>query len=243
LKKAFTDALLVAQLDTLRFTRPLYIFLGGLLALPLPILFFAKYIAPNDAEVGPRLVAGSIVFSLGLRVVSGMGVQLNNDRFTYRLNLIRGCPVRPVSYAAGMIMASSARALLSACLVLAFVPIFGMHINLNLWFLPVVVLASVSLAGVALIIGTWAPTWESGSFAAYMAGNFIALVSPVYFPISRLPDWLQPIARLSPYTYAAQSLAAIFAGRGGFGEDLVILAAITTGGLVVGLMGMRWREV
>ncbi len=68
------------------------------------------------------------------------------------------------------------------------------------------------------------------------------MISPIYYPVSRLPDWLEPIARLSPYTYAANALDAILSGRGGFGDDVAILAAITAVSMTIGLAGMRWRE-
>jgi hypothetical protein len=60
----------IAELQALRSFRPggtsYFGFLLSLVLLPLPVLFFAHYLAPDDPEVGPRLLAGSIIFSVGL---------------------------------------------------------------------------------------------------------------------------------------------------------------------------------
>ena len=119
---------------------------------------------------------------------------------------------------------------------------FGIGVQLSLWLLPVTVLTAVSLAGITRVIGTWSPSLEVGNTMAQVAGVFIVLLSPIYFPVSRLPDWLQALANLSPYTYAANALDGILSGRGGFQGDVIVLAVLTVVCLAVGLGRMRWRE-
>jgi ABC-type multidrug transport system permease subunit len=237
-----SDVLVIAELQLLRTARPFWGFLIGTVMLPLPMLFFARYLLGDVGELGPRLIAGSIVFSVGLNTVRELAQILNMDRFTYRLTLIRGCPIHPFSYAGGMILAAVSQAVVNAGLVLLCAPLFGIDIALSLWFLPIVILTALSLAGIALVIGTWSPSWEVGNSMAQVVGVFIVLLSPIYFPVSRLPDWLQAAAHLSPYTYAANALAGILSGRGGFQGDAAMLAAITAAALAIGLGRMRWRE-
>jgi ABC-type multidrug transport system permease subunit len=142
-----------------------------------------------------------------------------------------------------MLIAGTARALLNACVILIFAPVFGISIHLSAWFIPIVILASLSLSGVALIIGTWSPSMEFGTIVSSIAATVIGLMSPVFYPVSRLPDWLEPIAHLSPYTHAAKALTAVLSGQTGIADEVAILTAITVAGLVIGLAGMRWREV
>jgi ABC-2 type transport system permease protein len=240
--KFASDVLVIAELQLLRTARPLWGFLIGTVVFPLPMLFFARYLLGDVGEHGPRLIAGAIVFSVGLNTVRDLAQILNMDRFTYRLTLIRGCPIHPFSYAAGMILAAVVHSVVNSGVVLLCAPLFGIGVQLSLWFLPVVVLTAVSLAGIALVIGTWAPSWEVGNTMAQVAGVFIVLLSPIYFPVSRLPDWLQALAHLSPYTYAANALDGILSGHGGFQGDTIVLAALTVVCLAVGLGRMRWRE-
>jgi ABC-type multidrug transport system permease subunit len=241
--KLVSDALVIAWLQALRSMRPPLPFLAGALLFPLPMLFLARYLTPEGVAVGPRLIAGSMVFSVGLATVQGLTAWLNNDRFTYRLALIRSYPVHRVSYAAGMLLTATGRAVLGACLLLLFAPAFGIDIHLSVWFLPVAVLTAVSLSGLALVISTRTPTWEVGNMLGSVVGIFVALMSPIYFPASRLPDWMEPLALLSPYTYAADALNSILSGQAGFFDEMAILAAITVASLCIGIAGMRWREV
>lgn len=241
--KLVSDALVIAWMQALRSTRPPLSALSGMLLFPLPLLFLARYLVPEGAGAGPRLIAGSIVFSVGLNAVQGLAALMNLDRFTFRLTLIRSYPVHRVSYAAGMLLAGTVRAVIGACLLLLLAPLFGIDVHLSIWFLPVTVLTALSLSGLALVISTRSPNWEVGNTLAGVAGFLVVLMSPVYFPITRLPEWLQPVARLSPYTYAVDALDGILSGRGGFLDDAVILAGITVATLVIGITGMRWREV
>jgi ABC-2 type transport system permease protein len=47
---------------------------------------------------------------------------------------------------------------------------------------------------------------ERGAQMAYIVRALILLVSGVYYPISVLPGWMQPIARISPATYVLDGM-------------------------------------
>jgi len=49
---------------------------------------------------------------------------------------------------------------------------------------------------------------ERGSQMSYIVRAILLLVSGVYYPISVLPLWMQPLARLSPATYVLDGLRA-----------------------------------
>jgi ABC-type multidrug transport system permease subunit len=83
---------------------------------------------------------------------------------------------------------------------------------------------------------------QAAATAANLAGILVVLISPIYFSASRLPEPLQSMSQLSPYTHAASGLDVALSGAGGFADDVAILAAITAAALAVGLAGMRWRE-
>jgi ABC-2 type transport system permease protein len=237
------NTLVIAHLQALRSSRPLFLTLFSSVALPIPMLFFARYLASNSTQLGPRLVAGSIVFSVGINIVGSLGQQLSQDRFSYRLKLIRACPIHPASYVSGILLTGTGRALLNACLILAFAPALGLDFHFSLWFFPIVALTAVSLAGIGLIIATWSPNWEVASTLSGVSGTFVVLMSPIYFPVSRLPEWLQPIAQLSPYTHAGDALTAVLSDGGDVISDVIILACITMVGLSITILGIRWREL
>ncbi|HKV00876.1 MAG TPA: ABC transporter permease [Ktedonobacteraceae bacterium] len=49
---------------------------------------------------------------------------------------------------------------------------------------------------------------ERGSQMSYIVRAVLLLVSGVYYPVSVLPGWMQPLARISPATYVLQGLRA-----------------------------------
>jgi len=49
---------------------------------------------------------------------------------------------------------------------------------------------------------------ERGSQMSYIVRAILLLVSGVYYPISVLPGWMQPLARISPATYVLEGLRA-----------------------------------
>ncbi len=241
--KIVRDSCTVAQIHFLAIWRDLPIYFIMFTLFPLSFLFFANYIVPEGVPVGSRLITGSIVFTLGVTIVNGIAQELLNRRFNNQLKLVIVAPVRKLSFAAGIISDGLLRGAIGAFVIIVFAPLFGIHIEFSLWLLPLTLLSALSLTGVALVIGTWSPTQEIGNVLTNTIGILIVFFSPIYYPLSRLPEWLQWPARLSPYTHAGSAIDAVLSGRGGFYGETAILAAITAVALVLGVAGMRWRDV
>jgi ABC-2 type transport system permease protein len=242
LPKLISDAAIIAHMNFLIMRRMLAIYLLIFTLFPLSFLFFAKNLQPEGFDVSSRLITGSIVFSLGLTIVNELAQNLVNERFNQQLKLIIASPVHRASYAAGVIAASVARGVLGSAIILLFAPLFGIDIELSLWLLPLAFLCATSLTGVALIVATWSPNAQTGNLMANTIGILVVMFSPIYYPLSRLPDWMEWPARLSPYTHAGTAIDAVLSGRGGFYDEMAILAAITAAATAVGVWGMRWRE-
>ena len=52
--KFVSDVLVIAELQLLRSSRPLWSFLLNTILFPLPMLFFARYLLGEVGELGPR---------------------------------------------------------------------------------------------------------------------------------------------------------------------------------------------
>jgi ABC-type multidrug transport system permease subunit len=147
-----------------------------------------------------------------------------------------------LSYATGIVAFALMQGMFTAVAVLSFSPIVGIDIDLSWWLIPVLVLTSLSLTGLGVIIATWSPSQEVGNVMANMVGIMVTLLSPVYFPIERMPHWLRWVVRFSPYTHAGEAVDRILSGSGGFETEVMYLALITAAGLGIGVAGLRWRE-
>ncbi len=242
--KFASDGLVVFEIQMLKMRSwwPFYIVTA--IIIPIGTLYFAKWLVPPGAQdlVGTRLMTGSLVFAIGLMTVNNLAQIMLFERFNFTLKLVVTSPVHPLSYALGVIGFSLVQGMATAAAVLLFAPVVGIDIHVGWELLPLLVLTSLSLTGLGLIIATWSPAAEIGNVMANLVGIMVTLLSPVYFPPDRLPGWLQWLTRFSPYTHAGTALDAVLSGNGGFGRSAAYLAAITAGGLIVGILGLRWRE-
>ena len=243
MRKVHDDAWTIATIHMLMISRQFAIYMVIFTLFPLSFLYFAKYLTPPGVPVGSRLITGSIVFSLGLTIVNELAQTLLNERFNQQLKLIIVAPVSKASYAIGVISGGLVRGLISSVTILLFAPLFGIEVHLSLWLIPMSLLCALSLTGVALVIGTWSPSQQTGNLLANSVGILIVIFSPLYYPLSRLPDWLQWPARLSPYTHAASAIDGVLSGAGHFYGETLLLLAITVVAMAAGIWGMRWRDV
>ena len=244
MRKFASDALVIFEIEMLKARAWWPFYMMAVIVFPIGTLYFAKWLIPPGAEdlVGTRMMTGSLVFALGLMTVNNLAQVMLTERFNNTLKLVITSPVHPLSYAAGIVSFSLLLGMLTGAAVLSFAPVVGIDIHLSWWLVPVLALTSLSLTGIAVVIATWSPSAEVGNVMANMAGIMVTMLSPVYFPIERLPHWLRWVARFSPYTHAGAAVDRILSGRGGFGTEVALLAAITAGGLAVGVAGLRWRE-
>lgn len=244
MRKFLSDALVVFEIEIrkVRAWGPMY-FLSVVVA-PLGFLLFAKALLPPglSGPVATRLITGSLVFGIGMMTVNNLAQVMLWERFTLTLKLIVTSPIHPLSYALGVVAFSVAQGMVTAGVVLSFAPLVGIHVHLSLWLVPVVLLTAISMTGLGMVIATWSPSMETGGMMANLLGIMLTILSPVYYPIDRLPEWLRWVARFSPYTHAGQAVQSILSGRGGFGGEALLLLAITIVGLSFGAAGLRWRE-
>jgi ABC-2 type transport system permease protein len=240
--KAVADAALIMWLEALKIRTWVAAYVLSIVLAPIGFLLFAKALTPPGFDIGVRLVTGSLVFGLGLMTVNNLSQFILSERFSNEMKLVVASPVHPLSYAAGVLAYSVAQALVTAAVVLTFAPLFGISITLSFWLAPLVLLTALSMTGMAIVIGTWAPSIELGNMLANTLGILVIILSPVYYPIERLPEWLGWVARLSPYTHAGGAINRILSGQGGFEREALVLAGITVVGLAVGMAGLRWRE-
>ncbi|NLE75835.1 MAG: ABC transporter permease, partial [Chloroflexi bacterium] len=80
----------------------------------------------------------------------------------------------------------------------------------NLWGGALVLLAGslsfIGLGSLAAVLPLLFP--ERGAQMTHVLQALILLVSGVYYPVSVLPQWLQPAARVSPATYVLEGMRA-----------------------------------
>jgi ABC-2 type transport system permease protein len=118
-------------------------------------------------------------------------------------------PIRRVTHLAGMCLFAVLYGTARTIVVLAAVAFF-FDFSLEKANLPgaLLVLATagpafMGLGLIAAILPLLSP--ERGTQATHIIQGVILLISGIYYDVSVLPDWLEPLARISPGTYALEA--------------------------------------
>ena len=109
----------------------------------------------------------------------------------------------------------------ATAIMLAFIPF--------IWGLGV-----VSAAGVI--------TFRRGSAMVNAGGVILTIASGTYFPLSVLPDWLQPIAERNPIAIAIEGLRETLLGGAGWDQALPAIAVLLPAAVIsltIGIFAMR----
>jgi ABC-2 type transport system permease protein len=195
------EVLYIGLWDSLPILRDpmLFLIISGLAFFP--VLFLAIF---TGSAALPALV-GAVVMSLGfLGLNIAQSVYFNKHWFRFQ-DILVASPVSALSYALGLslssLIGSTPALVLSFSILIFYVPISP------LGFLAVLAIAALMWLGMVFIgytIGLSVKNTRKANSIPQLLGFFLGFLPPVYYPLSLLPAFLQPIAMLVPTTEAAQ---------------------------------------
>jgi ABC-2 type transport system permease protein len=70
----------------------------------------------------------------------------------------------------------------------------------------VLILSIISFSGFGILSAAVVLVVKKGDPIAWLFGGASSLLAGVYYPISVLPDWLTPLSRILPMTYALDAM-------------------------------------
>lgn len=162
------------------------------------------------------LIGGMILWDVLFRSQQGVAISFLEDVWTRNLLNVFVAPVRTVEYVAATCLVGVLRVAFTL-VILAVVgsAAYGFHLTaLGLGLLPF--LANLMLFGWFLgmvstaLIMRWGQAAES---LAWAVPFFIQPLAAVFYPVSVLPTWLQPIAHALPCTPIFEGMRAVLAGK------------------------------
>lgn len=188
--------------------------------------------APADLGPAPSYFSYAIV---GLAVSNVVGaasialaVRLREEQLTGTLEAVITQPVRATEMAIGWSALAFLGALVRAAAYMLFaIVLLNLDVSKADWpgFVLVLVATAAALSSVGVVTGAITMLMKRGEAISGMIIFGLGLVSGAYFPISVLPEWLQPIGEIAPTRFAFDGLReALFAG-GNWENDLLVLLA------------------
>lgn len=133
--------------------------------------------------------------------------EINIARFYWRIfEEFQAAPIRNIAYVTGEVLAGITRALLSVGVILAIGFVTGVWLHYGVFFWLAVLLNGFLFASLAVCL---AMLVKSHADQALLTNFFItpmAFLGGTFFPVERMPEWIQGLLRFLPLTHAAQAI-------------------------------------
>jgi ABC-2 type transport system permease protein len=163
-------------------------------------------VAMNNPQLTMTLVIGAMLWGFLSVLFNEVAMAVAYERWEGTLEYTFMAPVSRFTHLLGESLYAVIYSMLRLFVILIGV---GLFVDLDLsqanWIGLIVTLLVSSLAfiGMGLIAATFPVlSPERGAEATNIFQGSLLLVSGIYYPIEVLPSWLQPLAMLSPATYA-----------------------------------------
>lgn len=163
-------------------------------------------VAAGDRRLTLTLLVGVLLWNFLSVLFSEIANSITYERWEGTLEYTFMAPVSRLTHLAGVSLFTTAYSVVRTVIIVAGLMLF---IDLDLsranvtGLLVVLVVSSVAFIGLGLmaaVLPVFSP--ERGAEATNIFQGILLLVSGVYYPVEVLPRWLQPLAAISPATYA-----------------------------------------
>lgn len=166
-------------------------------------------VAQGDFRLTLTLVLGALLWSYLSAMYQEIANSIAYERWEGTLEYTFMAPVSRLVHLLGVSLFATFYSVVRTAVILLGLALF-VDLDLagaNLWGVLVVLLvgslAFMGLGLMAAILPVMSP--ENGAQATNILQGVLLLVSGIYYPVSVLPAWLQPLAYISPATYALEA--------------------------------------
>lgn len=202
--------------------------------------FITKAGAAGLVAAGAGALIGAVMlWDILFRGQLGFSMSFLEEMYSRNIGNLMMSPLRPLELVAALIVMSVLR------LALALVPVTAMAVwffGFNLWGLGF----AVGLFFANLLLTSWSVgllvaglLLRNGLGAEALAWSLMFVLLPlacVYYPVSVLPHWLQPVSLMLPPTYVFEGLRALIAEHRFSGTDMALAFGINAVLFVSGLV-------
>jgi len=183
-----------------------YIYLSVFLPVAILLPFFLLA-GPDRSYFVAR---GTITFVIALNTITSVASDVSNGRSRKAIGVFVVRPVRPLEYMLGISLANLLITLPATVVVVGLtVALTGASIASYSWLIAALALGWYGSAILGFALGLLGPHAERNNVVIVNLVAFLhALLAPVYYPTSSLPDWLRPFTDLLFTTHVARILDA-----------------------------------
>ncbi len=177
--------------------------------------FLQYYITTNAgffARAGGTFIGAVLLWDILFRGQLGFSISFLEEMWSRNIGNLMMSPLRPFEFIAALMVMSVVRLLIGAVPVtLLAIAFFGFNLY-GLGFALVAFFVNLMLTSWAIGIFVSGLILRNGMGAENFAWSIMFLFMPltcVYYPVTTLPVWLQPVAWLLPPTYVFEGMRAL----------------------------------
>lgn len=165
---------------------------------------------PIESEYIIYLIIGALIWGYLSIIFHEVAESIAWERWEGTIEYTFMAPILRITHLGGVCIYAIIYGILRSSIILIIaVAFFGIKLeNANyLGALMVLLASSVSFLGlgfVAAVLPLLSP--EKGAQATHIMEGVLLLVSGIYYPVTALPEWLQPFSVLSPATYTLEGI-------------------------------------
>jgi ABC-2 type transport system permease protein len=192
---------------------------------------------------------GTVVWAYLRAVFANVGEMVAWERWEGTIEYTMMAPISRLAHMLGVSLFSIIYGLARSALLLGVLALFfSVDLsNANLGGAALILLVgSVSFLGFGIMAAVLPLLFpERGEEMTFVISSILLLVSGVYYPISVLPDWMEPLATVSPATYVLKGMrAALLEGTPTLALGPSILPILVLGALTlpIGVAVFGWGE-
>lgn len=186
------------------------------------------------------LLIGALLWSYLSVLFQIMGETVAWERWEGTIEYTFMAPVHRITYLAGQGMFGVTYALIRTFIILG-ITVLWFDIDMSkanlIGGFVVLAIASLSFLGLGLlaaVLPLLSP--ERGPQATHIIQGVLLLCSSVYYQVTVLPGWMQPIAALNPATHTLDAIRAAWIGGAGLADVWpLVLKLLITGAVLVPL--------
>jgi len=191
-------------------------------------LYFGTQSGGNGEQAAGFLLAGIILFHVLFQAEISLSTGFMEETWSSNLLNLLTTPLREVEYGAGVMLFGLAKLAMGVTTVsLVALALFAFDVtSLGLALIPLVAILLVVGWAIALfVIGLILRVGQGAEILAWGAIALIMPLSGIFYPVSALPDALQPVAQALPTTHVFEAARGVLAGDGLSWTQIGIAAA------------------
>ena len=193
--------------------------------------FMTEFLRRSDSAVlqaAGVLIAAVLLWDVMFRSNIGVAVSFLEEMWSRNLAQLFASPLRPYEWALSLLFISLVRTVIGVLpAALLAIPLY--HYSIFEMGLPLVAFFSCLMlfgGAIGLMVSGVVLRYGMGAESLAWVGIFlVAPISGIYYPVSVLPGWLQPVSWALPSTYVFEGMRAVLA-EGVFRTDLLIGALL-----------------